>query len=204
VQKKYSTLENSKQYLEVLPFPDKLVKALDGLDFLIYGGYVRDLIAKKHNQKFREGFKDIDICLLWESHNVLINRLAKVGYRLQLSNLKVGLYSHWGAVSRCYTLLSNDRRDLPIQIVVPNHLPVTRKSPTADILKSQLLQPIQAVDIRCCGVAITPSMKLIEVVPGAVNDCKAMKIVESLKPSHKKNIEVRTRKLRSRGWSSDK
>jgi hypothetical protein len=200
VTKPYTQLVDSELYLKQMPLPDVLMEGLKDLDFLIYGGFVRDLIAKAHNPSFKEGFADIDIILLCKSHNTLIRFLVKNGYTLGSDEHAAKVYRHWGAVRSCYTLLP-DNGGTRIQLVVP--MPIEHvRSPSATMLRDALIQPVIAVDLVCCGVAITPNLKLIEVVPGAVADCQAMQLTESSAASHKANLKERIKKLTARGWNS--
>lgn len=194
---KYKVLDNLENYLLENPLPESLTKHLNGLDYLIYGGFVRDLIAKHHNKNFKEGFKDIDIILLPDYFNNLLKSLKKEGYELSGDDQATKVYKHWGAVSHIYDMVPE--KGPRIQLVSPNPF---GHGLSKEKLRDVLLEPVYATDIRCCAVAISPNNKLLEVLPGAFNDCKEMVLKESPLASHKVNLKERMEKLKSRGWRS--
>lgn len=193
---KYSTVGSLKDYNDVMPLPAVLMEGLRGLDYVIYGGYVRDLIAKKHNPKFKEGFKDIDILLLSRSFNKILKTLESHGYQFSTNPEDQERYKHWGAVSHIYTLTKAGEVKIQLACALPFS---TKKTPIQ--LRDALLNPVMAVDIRCCGVAITPNGKVVETLSGAFNDCREMRIIESPYRAHKVNLKERIKKLKSRGWT---
>lgn len=191
----YNVAGKSEDYLKVNPLPPALVESLNGLDYVIYGGYVRDLIAKKHNPNFKIGFQDVDIILLPNSFRKLIDSMKKHGYELGGNDHACKVYKHWGAVSHVYTLEKDN--ELRIQIVSPN--PFAEK-PTKEKLRDVMLAPVKAADLRCCAVAISPNGKLLELLTGAYKDCIDMKLIESPLAAHKYNLKDRLEKLKKRGW----
>jgi hypothetical protein len=193
-----NVVADASEYFNEHPLPPGLLRALTGLDYLIYGGFVRDLIAKHHNPSFQSGFVDIDIILLWRSHGDLLKRLLSQGeYTLGLDEHAAKVYRHWGAVSHVYTLIPKAKGSIRIQLAAPN--PV-QFGANKDALQNALFEPVRAVDIRCCGVAITPNMKIIETLHGAFKDSQEMKLIESPLAAHKQNLQERIQKFSARGW----
>lgn len=197
---RYRMVGEAKDYLSVHPIDSEILECLKKIDVLIYGGYVRDLIAKKYNPNFQSGFKDIDIIALPNSHNILRTRLEVIGYKREQINyapLELKAYNHWGSVKHIFTMVKGNQK---IQIASPR--PIMGDDPVN--IKNILLEPAKGVDIRCCAVAITSNMKLIELLPGAYDDCKKMELRESSMASHKINLNQRIQKLTARGWNRAK
>lgn len=202
----YKVVAPAQVFTALNPFPEVLLKSLKRLDYVIYGGYVRDLIAKKYNPNFSDGFKDIDILLLPVSHSKFIKNLEENGYEVDHSESSEWRYLHWGAVSRVVTLVAkNPNKNLPrIQaartIVNESFYNIKSKDKATEKLRDTLLEPVLAVDLVCCSLAITPNGKLIEVLGGAFNDAKNLILRESRLAAHKDNIKERIEKLSKRGW----
>lgn len=186
----YQVIGYAHELLKLNPIDPIVLQAIKKTDSLIFGGYVRDLIAKKFNPNFKTGFKDVDIVCLPNARNKIYKHLQENGYHLSNSH-EDERYTHWGSVSSIYTLEKQGFPNVQLVGVAPK---------TSD-LKKELLTPIIAVDLRCCAVAITSNMKLIKTQEKAIEDCKKMKLVESKYSSHKTNLKERIGKLKKRGWS---
>lgn len=196
----YSVISPASHYLTVNPIPQEIISKLSGLDYLIYGGFVRDLIAKKHNPNFTSGFKDIDMIFLPKSFNKAYEILTKESNLYSMDHESEVKYDHWGAVDRVITLSPNKENYPKIQLGRSKPITLSQTQVTPETLRNFLLEPVLAVDIRCCSVAITSNGRLIEILKGAFEDCKNMKLVESRLASHKMNLKERMEKLRKRGW----
>jgi hypothetical protein len=185
----YQVVGYAHELLKLNPIEPVVLEAMKNTDSLIYGGYVRDLIAKKFNPHFQNGFNDIDIVCLSKARGTIYKHLTKNGYSL-IDSIDGERYSHWGSVASVYTLAKEGYHNVQLACVIPK----------TSNFKKELLTPIISVDIRCCAVAISSNMKILQLLPLAVDDCKNMKIVESKLSSHKNNIKERIKKLQDRGW----
>lgn len=146
----YKIAGYAQDLLKLNPIDPIVLEAMKNTDSLIYGGYVRDLIAKKFNPNFKDGFKDIDIVCLPNARNKIYKHLKANGYYLS-DSYDDERYTHWGAVASVYTLEKNGFPNVQLACVCPK---------TSDF-KKELLTPIIAVDLRCCAVAITSNLKII-------------------------------------------
>ena len=173
---------NAPWVLEIIA--EKFDNALDLMpqDSIVFGGAVRDAIAGVK----LEG--DLDIVAAKPMYNVL--------YRaFKLSN-------KWLALKRTKSM--NQYKQLSLNTV--NDF-VNNADARVQIIraKTNMYVVAELVDIRCCGIVITNTGKILEIIDGAYQDCVDRVLNVTARINTTEDLEClkkRIKKLKSRGWHS--
>lgn len=166
------------------------VPFLRGLSVLVFGGYVRDLIAGLPTG-------DIDIVADDDTAAAITERLTAAGFSPEERETDENPYKGQQIVLSL-TRLSNG--DQSIDIIA------TGDGSRIDRIGG-LLDHVSFVDLVCCGVAWHPRMGLLEVLPGAVRHCMDRILV--LNPpviaggvfGRRDSTSERIARLTKRGWT---
>ena len=167
---------------------------LTGTDAVIFGGAVRDSLARME-------VNDIDIAALPESREVLTDRLNEIGFKVLDNSIReeelfvfADQYEDFRLIFNLKTWVSSD---ISIQLISP--IVTCGLSKMANF--AELLEFVSGVDFSNCGVAYQPGV-IHETVSGALHDIRGRKfrLIEDAPMNHIKNSSLRREKFESRGW----
>lgn len=176
--------------LEVISEKFDTALELMGPGTLIYGGALRDALAGL------EITGDLDIVAAGPPHDIIRNSFFKS--------------ARWKSVGRPAKPTDNYKK-LPI-VAVTNF--VNMYNAKVQLIKANskgnhaasAYSIVQAVDLRCCGLALTHTGEIVEVVDGAYQDCQDRVLnlaceVKTLLELQK--LKERIVKFEARGWKSN-
>jgi len=170
---------------------------LPDTDPIIFGGCIRDSLAG-------DGFTDIDVVGYSQTLDELGESLKLKGFKYEQPTI-----SDYNEMPE-FNLHRFTNPKLPISIdIIKPRIRDFNNNPTnldpADI-KEVMLKFIKNVDIRACGVGYSLKGGIMELIPGAINDCLTKQIVvlpDGILHRQDRN-QKRVTKLLSRGWNNNK
>ena len=175
--------------LEIISEKFDTVLELMGPGTIIYGGALRDALAGI------EITGDLDIVAAGQPHDTLRSAFSKSARWKRMgktTNNYKGERLPIAGVSNYINMY-----DAKVQLI---------KAKSTGNHEASAYRVVQAVDLRCCGLALTHTGEVIEVVEGAYQDCQDRVLnlaceVKTLLELQK--LKQRIVKFEARGWKSE-
>lgn len=169
---------------------------LPNTDPIIFGGCLRDSLAGT-------AFTDIDIIGHNQTLNILGASLEKKGFKYERPTASDYKEMPEFNLHR-FTLL---QRNISIDIIKPRIKDFSdhqiELSPSE--IKDSMLKFIKNVDIRACAIGYSIKGGIMELIPGALEDCLTKTIVSlpDGKLHHPSRHKLRIEKLLHKGWHAN-
>lgn len=181
---------------------DNALCNLDPEVCFIYGGAVRDIIAGM------PVMGDLDIIVEGTAFLPTVN-MFRYSERWNFKNMTSGAEyakpspqekTSSSTIMQIATFYNNSRSELQLMEPQKAHKALTDTIPCS----RAVWDVVQSVDIRCCGVLLSLSGELYEVVPGAMDDCHKRQLCENQSVEktviNGERLRKRVAKLIKRGW----
>ncbi len=179
---------------------------LYGTDAKVFGGAVRDSIAKLKNNNdvilneitgMNFNINDVDIIGLGNSIRKVENKLLDMGFNILKPCLDTGLiYVECNKIiHEPITLVKNN---IKIQLITP-----TVGYNNVELPEKILLNIVNNVDIRCCGVYYQNGV-VYETIQHAICDCFYLNIYKNITSEMvTSRYHIRINNLMCRGWKEE-